>query len=68
MKFPARGHSLRAGLVCAALALAACNNATGYDDTNSVNLNGTGAALPGSVDDPLPGSNIVVIDVFGQFQ
>ncbi|MCA0873175.1 peptidoglycan-associated lipoprotein Pal [Seohaeicola saemankumensis] len=39
-------------LACAALALAACSNATDYDDTNAVNLNGSGAAAAGSAGDP----------------
>jgi len=37
-------------MACAVLALAACTNAAGYDDTNAVNLGGSGAA--GSVSDP----------------
>jgi peptidoglycan-associated lipoprotein len=42
----------KAVLIGAALALAACSNATGYDDTNSVDLNGGAAGLAGSASDP----------------
>lgn len=47
MKLPAR-----LVMACAALALAACNNAADYDDANAVNLTGSGAAVAGSVGDP----------------
>ncbi|MRU16134.1 peptidoglycan-associated lipoprotein Pal [Roseovarius sp. A21] len=39
-------------LLCAGLALAACTNADRFDDTNTVDLNGTGGFAPGSAQDP----------------
>ena len=38
--------------VAAVLALGACSNATNWDDTNAVDLNGPGAAVAGSPQDP----------------
>ena len=38
--------------LCAVLAISACTNATGYDDTNATNLNGGGTGVAGSASDP----------------
>lgn len=37
---------------CAVLAISACTNAAGYDDTNSTNLNSGGTGGPGTASDP----------------
>jgi len=37
---------------CAVLAISACTNATGFDDTNSTNLNSGAVGAPGSASDP----------------
>jgi len=38
--------------LCAVLAVSACTNATGFDDTNATNLNSGGIGEPGSASDP----------------
>ncbi|MCE8005900.1 peptidoglycan-associated lipoprotein Pal [Aestuariivita sp.] len=42
----------KAAMLCAMLALGACSNALGQDDTNAVDLNGTGNFVAGSPGDP----------------